>query len=727
MKEKLRTWGPVALALLLAAAVFCTGVLNRQKTWINMTENVLSFPAGSERSAQDGYGEMNGGPGFTLPAGTYRLKWIIDGDGENRVLLRSGNDAAMSVGEFAVGPDLAQGEISFELYETAEQFEIVVCFEGGERIQVVDFRLYSPFYRDHAFTFAIAALIFCAVWLRLRRGGWAAEERGRLLLIAAAVVFASVPSMRDNLISVYDTPFHAARLCNLADGLRAGQLPVRVGGFSYSGYGAATSVFYPDVFLYPFALMLLCGASIQYVLNLYFVVMNALAAATMYACAKRILGDKWAAACASILYTLALYRITDCYVRCALGEATAMSLLPVFLLGLWEVVFGDRRRWPLLSAGAACIYLSHMLTTLLCAALAAAVCVLFIRRIVREERLAALCKAAGCTVLLCLFQLVPFLMYSAQGIGAQSILRNTADSAIAPAQLFLWGAGDMAVDPLDTTINPQAIEPGLPLLLGVLLVAYLAVTRTGALRTDESLRFALGASICGCAAAFMTTTLFPWSHVRVLTGGLSDYLQFAWRLMEFAVLLWTLAGGYGFVQFARERPERTAAGVLALAVLFALPTLDRQTRSDSTIEYGQSVSSRLTYTEYLLPGTALEGTADREPLASPGLDVTQYAKEGTRVCAQVEAWEDSELSLPLFAFDGYAAEADGQRLEVGRGENNRLTVLLPAGTSGTLRVWFAGKAVWRVCDAVSLLTLLAMLGVGLRRRREKKNADRVIS
>ena len=118
----------------------------------------------------------------------------------------------------------------------------------------------------------------------------------------------------------------------------------------------------------------------------------------------------------------------------------------------------------------------------------------------------------------------------------------------------------------------------------------------------------------------------------------------------------------------------------------------------------------------------LEGTADREPEASTGLVITDYEKDGTRVRAQVEAREDSELSLPIFAFDGYAAEVDGQRLEIARGENSRLTVLLPAGTSGALRVWFAGKAVWRVCDAVSLLTLLAAGAAWVMRRRKRMRA-----
>lgn len=84
----------------------------------------------------------------------------------------------------------------------------------------------------------------------------------------------------------------------------------------------------------------------------------------------------------------------------------------------------------------------------------------------------------------------------------------------------------------------------------------------------------------------------------------------------------------------------------------------------------------------------------------------------------MSAQSDAALTFPLFGFDGYAAEVDGQRMDVELGDNNRLKVLLPAGTQGTLKVWFAGKGVWRIADAVSALTLLALVvRSGLRRRR----------
>ena len=161
-----------------------------------------------------------------------------------------------------------------------------------------------------------------------------------------------------------------------------------MGGFSFNGYGAITSVFYPDVFLYPFALMLLGGASAAYVGNVLLAALNIGAAAGMYAAANRMFGGGRAAAAASTLYVLAAYRLTDVYARFAVGEALAMVFLPLFIAALWDCVAGDKNRWKAMALSAAAIFLSHMITTLLCALMALLLCLMNARRILREKRLA---------------------------------------------------------------------------------------------------------------------------------------------------------------------------------------------------------------------------------------------------------------------------------------------------------------------------------------------------
>ena len=190
------------------------------------------------------------------------------------------------------------------------------------------------------------------------------------LFIGLAVLLSCSMSLKSTFNYGHDGAYHLARLQNLADGLKSGQFPVRMGGFSFNGYGAITSVFYPDVFLYPFALMLLGGASAAYVGNVLLAALNIGAAAGMYAAAKRMFGGGRAAAAASTLYVLAAYRLTDVYARFAVGEALAMVFLPLFIAALWDCVAGDKNRWKALALSAAAIFLSHMITTLLCALMA---------------------------------------------------------------------------------------------------------------------------------------------------------------------------------------------------------------------------------------------------------------------------------------------------------------------------------------------------------------------
>ena len=701
------------LCAALIVIVFVSGVLDRQKVWEDLPYTLLRFEDGLAREGAQ-YGVMNAGPGLDLPAGTYRIKWGIEGDGENRLIIAAENGVQAEPAEIVVSGENAWGETSFTLPEAAQGVELLVSYDSGAYIRVSDMRLYSPVYRDHAITFALLAAAVCLAYTLYLGGVLTPARRGKLILIGMAVLIASGPALKDTVCIGHDSTFHLVRFCNLADSLAHGQLPARIGGFSYNGYGAITSVFYPDFFLYPFALLMVLGASMQYAVNSFFIAVNIASAAAMYAAAKRIFKEDWAAVCASILYTLSIYRVSDVFTRYAYGEMTAMVFLPLFLLGLYEVVLGDRRRWKMLGVSAACIYLSHMLSTLICALTAADVCVLFIVKIVREGRLAAIIKAACLALALCAFQLAPFIQYSLQGIGAAELAKDPAFFAISPAQLFLLGAGEMSVDPVDGTLATFALEIGLPLLVAAGLVLYVAATAD---KKEKHSGFALLLVAAGCLFAFVATTLFPWGHVRVLTRGLSDYLQFPWRFLMMAAGCFALAGGWGLAKFARGHGEQMAAAALCVAAVCALPTLTDETQNPDYIAFGECVSPNLKYTEYTIPGTQTEPTMERMLRLDGDVQANSYQKDGTTAVMQVQANTDGSVTLPLFGYDGYRAELNGGEVAWTLGENNRLSVPLEKGMQGELRVWFAGKHVWRAAEAVSLCALLWLALAGAKRLR----------
>ena len=122
-------------------------------------------------------------------------------------------------------------------------------------------------------------------------------------------------------------------------------------------------------------------------------------------------------------------------------------------------------------------------------------------------------------------------------------------------------------------------------------------------------------------------------------------------------------------------------------------------------------------TEYTIPGTKTSPTKKQALLLDDGVTVTDYHKHSTEAVMQVEAPQGGTVTLPLFGYDGYRAELNGEEIAWTLGENNRLKVEIPAGTQGELHVWFADKLLWRAAEMVSLLAVLGMMAVCARRKK----------
>lgn len=700
MKRRVRSaaiWGLWGICAAVIALVFATGALGKQKVWPDVQLNYTGGKQGVWRLEDgDAHGRVASGPYDDLPVGVYRIKWQIEGDGENRIVLSCSNDAQITPTEIAIHPDAWEGEAWFEIKEPTHSFSINLDFLSGTWMQVYNIRLYSPFYADRAFTLAAALIALCLL-LTLHARGWLTAQGLRAgLVLAAAVVFASLPCLGENMPMAYDTHFHAARIMNLADGLRAGQLPVRVGGFSYNGYGAMTSVFYPDLLLYPWALMVLGGASMTYVLATLVIAVNAISAACMVMCARRLLRDQQAALCAGLLYVFSLYRLEDIYRRMMVGEMLAMAFLPLFLLGLYEVVLGEKRRWPLLAFGATLIFRSHMLSTVLCAGAALVVGLCFLRRIVRERRLAAIAKACALTLLMNLNQLVPLIDCYRAGVSTT---------------VWQFGFADAALD------LPQLLCYGMLPSIGLLAFACADVPRQD--RPARRTLWLLCAA--GLLSALLATKLIPWSHISRLSGGLVDVLQFPWRFLLLASVCCALCCGDGIARLAGGRGTQAALVILVVAVLGIVPQTAEMSAYEEQLEFGQGAKTYMIYPEYQIEGTDVNRTRSRQPVLLGDVTLTQYEKDGTRVTAQVTARTDAQVTLPMFGFPGYAAALDGERIPwICGGGNNCLTIPLPAGAQGELRVWYEGKTNWKVLDglsAVSALGLAAHVFIGRKRKR----------
>lgn len=157
--------------------------------------------------------------------------------------------------------------------------------------------------------------------------------------------------------------------------------------------------------------------------------------------------------------------------------------------------------------------------------------------------------------------------------------------------------------------------------------------------------------------------------------------------------------------------------VLMIAGFAVLPQLSSVAASKGCLAYGETITSKLMHREYTLPETDVRQTSDHGILSTGDVLVQDYQKDGTTITANVSAQTDASISFPLFGFDGYKATLDGMEIPWTLGENNRLTVSLAPDEGGELRVWFAGRTIWRVADGVSLAAIVVLALITLCGRR----------
>ena len=687
-------------AAALIAVIFATGLLNTQKVWPDVSFDHAKGNASYILAEGDGYGVKATSTSLNLDAGTYRLRWQINGDGANAIRLGRVAGGEISPLVIHTAPGEWQGEAFFEIKEPVHHFFMQIEFSEGTWMEIYNVRLYTPEYTDGAWIASAVILALLVLWMLRRHGKWTAQHTQTLCVLGFAVALMTIPALCRDVYCGSDTAFHAPRLMNLADSLRSGQFPARLGGFTYNGYGAVTSVFYPDRLLYPFAGMIIGGASLTLAYNAVWVAVLIAAALSMYMASKQLFGNHEAALCAAVLYVCTPFMVKSVYIGNMQGQALAMAVMPQLMLGIWEVIRGDEQRWPLLAFSATLVFQSHMLSAVICAVFACVMGVLCLPGILREGRLVPIVKAIVSALLLNLFALVPLVTMYLDGV-------TTSPNAWFPF-------ADTALKIKEILSPDQWI--GLPVLLGVAALWMHEVPQTRESRTAKAF------GVVGCLLALACTELVPWQHVSVLTGGIVSVIQFPWRILILAVPLLCLCAGYGYMSVAGDRRNAAVLCVLGLAAVVIWPVLDDYMSRADILEFGTSASPYVMYQEYQIEGTDLGATWNREPLISGDVQLMQYEKNGTAIRAEVSAEEGGAVEFPLFAFEGYRAELDGREAAISRGSNNRIHIDVPAGTNGMLSVRFVGKALWRIADAVSLLTAVGLCAYMIGRRRIRLDA-----
>ncbi len=620
---------------------------------------------------------------------------------------------------------------------------IAVHFCGGGYLTVKRILLYQI--PDYTPAFLLMALLLFANVELYEIGHFTREEVKRRLwakcVIAGIALLGSIPLMNDFVIHGHDYRFHIYRIEGIAEGLQAGQFPVKVMPNWWNEFGYGAPLFYGDIFLYFPAMLTLLGYSIQTAYKFYIVVFNLMTAWIAYACFLKIAKDDKIALFGAFLYSLSLYRLINIYIRCALGEYTALAFLPLILLGIYLIE--EKNGWFYMVLGLTGCIQSHVLSCMMVSFLFILFCIIRTKWIFSKRIFLNLCKAGIITILWNLWFIIPFLNsylgndYKIHFLETEWKLEDRGIPVSKIFKLYIDGAGD------------SIFALGLPLMLALILaVVILLVCKKNIFNAEENkIRNLLKISVFfAMLTLLMSTNIIPYSRIESIhpiIHKLVNIIQFPFRFICMvsvfssvsivcAYTLWKLNIKNRVKRKFRIMEYAAVGGIIVAMILEILISYWNLLTNDfpyaKTYEY--NAVNYVMESKIYLPAEANDGDVSHELLTSEGnVMVSDYKKEYTNIamtCMNAGVTE-GYIDVPLFFYPCYKAKDVETResLFLTYGENCRIRIMLPPGYQGMILLEVSERKLWRMAELISVLSVLAVLYVMVKEQGIGKIMKRI--
>lgn len=607
-------------------------------------------------------------------------------------------------------PGENKGTFRFTLKENVDDLSIRFWYGGSGDLSLNGIVLESDIgYTDYYYCGLVVCFIVLCMFIQLKR-----TKNGKFycVMVWGSIFIVSLPLLKNGIALGWDMIFHIDRIEGIYRALQGGSFPVRIQAAQFGGYGYAASIFYPDMFLYIPALFRFLGMSLSAVNELFLFLIQIATGWVMYYSAQRIFHNTKIASLAAVFYIFATYRVFNIYSNYALGANIAAIFLPLVVLGIYELIEGDKNNWIYLVIGCTGVFQSHIISTLFVAMFGGLIILVSVSKIIREKRISAFLKACVSIVFLNLWFLIPFLQFQKyrmiEALRLESMVGVTIEQFLGIDRIYRYLGLSEASMLMDYRYN---------VILVVWIGVCIAVVSWIKNRKDTP-NVLKGAMLTMFIAVLLVGDWFPWDKVSSFKW--SGFIQFPVRFCMVIEVMGSMIAAYGFSRIQRYN-KMICVLVCCWCIVSYSDIAEDYMEADAFVVAGRTVNTYLPQEEYMYQGTEkdllLAGAVD-----AINMTYSDYSKVGTTIYMSIvnKTESDQILEVPLLYYPGYAAELDGVRLAVSMGRNNVVRICVPGYSDGQLKIWYRGFTTWYIANAISLFAWMG-LGAYIVIRRKKKN------
>ena len=494
----------------------------------------------------------------------------------------------------------------------------------------------------------------------------------------------------------HDIGFHLSRIQSIADCFSNHTFPALIYPNYFDGYGYANGIFYPDLFLYIPGLMVFLGLDCKLAYHIFVFIINIATLLSMYFCINRICSNKSVSAIISSIYLLSSYRLTDLYIRSALGETLCFVFMPFVVLGLYEILYKDYKKGYYLTIGLTGIMFSHVITIVFC------VILVFLAYLIRLISLRKEIKQR--TIYLSLYCLIAVGITSCFTLPLiEMMLSDTFMYKVNPAT----GGFDRTIPFLLSIIEiPTYQDEFFPQGIGLVFIFLLGFFFYIKNKKTYKNIFVSDFLILGFIFLIISTNLFPWR----LLSGFAQTIQFPWRFLvcSTACLLFAFAPVLEEL-FVSPKKEKVLSLVLSGFICFTVLCVTANIFIIHDFKlYEDDIHYSLGGIEYLPADTDPEMIKNRGEICSSNNNISiSFTRQGTTFEIEFDnnTYDDTYIEIPLIYYKGYKAKENKKELEVLKGENGIVRVI-PNNSSGSIKLYYGFTSIRIAGIVLSVLSVI---------------------
>ena len=527
------------------------------------------------------------------------------------------------------------------------------------------------------------------------------KENKNIIILIFIIIVGSLWLIKDGIIVSDDATFHVGRVQGLANSIKTGDFLAYIHN---TYYGYASGLFYSNFFIYLPAILNVTGLDNISSLKVLYFLINIFTTLTIFFSLKSITYNNKTAIFGTILYMFTNYRIVDIFLRAALGEMLAFMVIPIVILGLYEIIYRDYKKWYIFSIGFVLLLLSHLISTILLAFFILIIILINIKKLINEkQRIKYLLISGAVGLLLGGFFFFPII--EQKFFGNIEIFINKSyylpqDNSFSFKELF---------------IEKNNVVLGLSLLFLFPLRFFIKETDN-----KELLKFADCLFVLALIAWFSITDIFPWK----LLGNTLHFIQFPWRLLIISTTFLAIAFSIYFLLINNNKMKYLIFFTTCVLSFGNIIRYYSYVANNHEVHYSLNPNS-LEYKEYLPANTdpiKLEEMNHYMVFNKDELLITNYKKIGNIISFEYMNNNnlDTYVEVPLFNYLGYYSDD----AEISTGNNNVIRLHLTK-KSGKVEVYYSGTLIQKISLFVSIITLFAIIFYILKKSLSKRRKNEI--